>query len=254
MKAGCYLSLALLTGLVLAEHHWLQRTIDPPVLWIASLILGGIAWLAVGSVWNGATLGGTLRALRLARDGALPRDGKLAAIRGELHPFGRPVTAPLSGERCVLYEYEVYRNVTRREKNHTRTQKVVDFAGVGMAPCEVRSEHQAIALYGFPDIDGFPERNLPPELHRDLAQRHVQQTEWEDCSGLNLFRGFGAMLGALLTTGEEIRRDWRMVSASECHWLPPAEGAPRHSYLPLLMEKRISVGEPVIAVGVFDVA
>jgi hypothetical protein len=254
MKAGCYLSLALLTGIVLAEHHWLQRTVDPPVLWIVSFILGTIAWLAIGAVWNAAFLGGTLRALRLARDGALPRDGKLAAIRGELHPFGQPVTAPLSRETCVLYEYELYRNVTRREKNHTRTEKVVDFAGVGMAPCEVRSEHQTIALYGFPDIDEFPERNLPPEFHRQPAQQYVRQTEWEDCSGLNLFRGFGAMLGALLTTGEEIRRDWRMIKPSDCAWLPSSDGEARGSYAPLLMEKRIPVGEPVIAVGVFDSA
>uniref|UniRef100_A0A7C2K1G5 Ankyrin repeat domain-containing protein n=1 Tax=Schlesneria paludicola TaxID=360056 RepID=A0A7C2K1G5_9PLAN len=250
MKAGCYLTLALLTGLVLAEHHWLQRTADPPVLWIASLVLGGLSWLAVGAVWNALSSGGTLRALTLARDGALPRDGKLAAIQGTLHPVGRPMVAPLSGEPCVLYEYELYRNVTRREKNRTQTQKLVDFAGVGMAPCEVRAENQAIALYGFPDIDAFPDRALPPELHRSTAQQYVQQTEWEDCSGFNLFRGFGAMLGALTSTGEEIRRDWRMIAVKDCAWL----GGEGGSYGPQLSEKRLAIGTPVIAVGVYDAA
>jgi hypothetical protein len=254
MKAGCYLTIALLTGLVLAEHYWLQPTLDGSVLWIVSGILGVASWLAVGAIWNAVVSGGTLRALRLARDGALPRDGQLAAIRGAILPVGPPLLAPLSGAPCVLYEYELTREETRRTKSGTERHKVTDFAGIGMAPCEVRVENQAVALYGFPDLDDLPGERLPSDLHADIAQRYVRETEWEDCTGLNLFRGFGTMLGALTSTGEAIRRDWRMIAPADCAWLIPRDDpqAGHGSYSPALSEKRIAAGETVIAVGVFD--
>ncbi|HUQ70134.1 MAG TPA: ankyrin repeat domain-containing protein [Planctomycetaceae bacterium] len=256
MKSGCYLTLALLTGLVLAEHYWLQRTLDWPALWIIAGVLGVASWLAIGAIWNAAMSGGTLRALKLARDGALPQDGKLAAIGGAMLPVGPPMTGPLSGEPCVMYEFELTRDETRKSKNGTQNQKVTDFAGIGMAPCEIRTDSQAIALYGFPDLDEFAYQKLPSSLHADVAQRYVRETEWEDCTGLNVLRGFGAMLGALTSTGEEIRRDWRMISPAKCPWLLSRDDpdAGEKSYFPTLSEKRLAVGETVIAVGVFDTA
>jgi hypothetical protein len=156
----------------------------------------------------------------------------------------------------VLYEYELTRTERRRTKNGTENHKLTDFAGLGMAPCEIRVDNQAIALYGFPDLDEIPLKQLPTDRHSDTAQRYVRETEWEDCTGLNLFRGFGTMLGALTSTGETIRRDWRMISPAECAWLIPRDDpqAGQKGYSPTLSEKRIGVGEPMIAIGVFDEA
>jgi hypothetical protein len=255
MKSGCYLTVALLAGLVLAEHYWLQRTFDWPELWIGTGILAVLSWFSLGALWNASISGGTLRALKLARDGALPQDGRWAAINGAIVPVGPPLSAPLSGKSCVVYEFELTRRQTK-SRNQSQPQTITDFAGIGMAPCEIRRENEAIALYGFPDLDAISSQKLPPDLCRDIAQKYVRDTDWEDCSGFNMFRGFGAMLGALTSSGEEIRRNWRMTTAKECDWLRSADDPDRgrEGYFPTLSEKRIGVGEPVIAVGVFDTA
>lgn len=255
MKAGCYLSLALLTGLILANQAWLKIYVDPPEVWIAASVLGLFSWFALGALWNAWSLTGLIRALANARDGLLPADRQLAAMEGRLRPYGDPIIAPFSDDPCVVYEYEI----SRRIRENKQTRDIVDFAGIGMAPCEVVTDDHAVALLGYPDLDGFDFR--PAGLgERARARKYVASTEWEDASGLRAITGFSSMMQALTSAGESIRRDFRMISPANCSWLPqPGEeadetagrSAESDSYAPLVKEKRLSPGQPVVAIGVY---
>lgn len=256
MKAGCYLSLAMLTGIVLGYHALLQKYLDPPELWWASGVMGLLIWFCIGSLWNGLALGSTIRALVNARDGMAPHDGTLSAVEGEIYPYAAPIIAPLSEEPCVIYEYEIKRTNTNSDGE---SREIIDFSGMGMAPCEIRSEHQTIALYGFPEIDEFPEETSGLGWQA-RAKKLVRTTEWEDYSGIKVIRGFSELLGALTSNSEEIHKDFRMVGPDPCHWLEFADDDPeviaerrkRDDYQPRLSERRIRVGQKVLAIGKYN--
>lgn len=257
MKAGCYLSLAMLTGLVLGYHWFLEFYVDPPAVWIASGVMGLLSWFCIGSLWNGLSLGGTIAALRNGRDGVTPQDGTLSAVEGEIHPYAEPIIAPMSGDPCVIYEYEISRTVSGDDG----PRNITDFSGIGMAACEIRTEHQTIALYGFPEMEEFASEHCGYGS-RARAQDYVRETEWEDFSGVKVVLGISQMLGALTSNGESIKRDFRMVGPSSCPWLePPDEDAAartirrqRDDYAPRVHEKRIRVGQRVLAIGKYDAA
>lgn len=254
MKGGCYLTIALLTGLILGYQAILRPYAEPPELWICASIMGVLSWLCLGALWSAWSLAGTIRALGHAREGAQPGDGELTAIYGRLQPYEKPILAPMSGQPCVLYEYEI----TRMQRTQKQTQKLVDFAGIGMAPCEIQSETETLALLGYPDIEDFPSVTCGPGT-RSRAREYVDTTEWKDCSGLNLLRGAREMWGALTSRGEEIREDYRMIGPKDCHWLgregePPDEQRQRDrrdDYHPTITEKRLNVGIYVTALGIY---
>jgi hypothetical protein len=223
--------------------------------------MGVAAWLSIGALWNAWMSGRSLRALREARDGVTPTDGKWSAVVGTLQPAAQTLTAPFSGKPCVVYEFEASRTVTHTsDDGPDRESKVVDFAGIGMVPCDVRTETQSFALYGYPDLEEIPEMpcRTPDEIHR--AKEFVRATEWEDATGLKAVRAFGSMLGALTSREEAIRRNWRMTSPAKCDWLqgnpfvPGSDDVPKKSfsYGASLTEKRLDAGEPVIALGVYQ--
>lgn len=255
MKAGCFLSIALLAGLVLGEHAWIYQRLPIQEAWIGSGILGVIAWLCLGSLWRSWESIGIIRALRNARDGVPPGDGELVAISGSIHPHGDPILAPLTETPCVAYEYEISRrNVGNSDSSD---QTVVDFAGIGMAPCELRSEDRVLALYGFPDLEEIAFETCGPGARRN-AELYVRRAPFEDCSGLRVITGFGKMLNALTTPGEEIRRDFRMIARGSCPWLQSsgetASPAKANDYSPSIQEKRLAIGETLLAIGLYDAA
>lgn len=253
MKSGCYLTIALLTGLILLDHYVLSQYVDPPEVWIGSVLLGVATWLSIGAVWNAWALTGIVRALRHAAEGLTPKDGELSAVEGIIQPYGSPTLAPLSRKPCVIYEYEMTRRVQSRSNGKTHTSDLVDFCGIGMAPCEVQTEQQTIALMGYPELDAFETKRCEPGT-RPTARDHVRNTEWEDYSGFRVIHGFSQMLGALTASKEEVHRDFRMVSAKDCPWLRPADGNSYPNddgYNPVFTEKRISVGQRVVAIGVY---
>lgn len=254
MKGGCYLTIALLTGLILGYQAILRPYAEPPELWICASIMGVLSWFCLGALWTAWSLAGTIRALGHAREGTQPRDGELTAVNGRLQPYEKPIVAPMSGKPCVLYEYEI----TRTQRTQKQTQKLVDFAGIGMAPCEIQTETDTIALLGYPDIEDFPSVTCGPGT-RARAREYMDTAAWKDCTGLNLLRGVREMWGALTSRGEDIREDYRMIGPKDCHWLG-SEGETaeeqrqrdrRDDYHPTITEKRLDVGISVTALGIY---
>lgn len=273
MKLGCFLALLLYAGLVYGYFVWLGRTFDGRELWIASFVVGLIATFGIGTLWNSFSAWRDGRVLHDAVVDMPRRDGRRTAVAGTLEPLGQPLTAPLSGRPCVLYEYDIYRQVTRpKSGGGTETSKTVDFAGLGKAECVVVSKVTRLRLIGFPDLDPLVEdhRTGPKDMAR--ARRYVRDTAWEDASGFGVLRGAGGMFAALTGNDESLRKDWRMVAVRDCPWLAEETGQSAgwerqpdtaddvsfdtgrdsDDYRPRLMEKRVAPGQQVVVIGQYD--
>lgn len=254
MKGGCYLTLALLTALVLGYHALLEPTVDPPELWISSGVMGVLSWLCLGSLWNAWHMQATIRALFEALEGVPPSDGNICAVYGQLQAYEQPILSPMTGRPCVIYEFEMTR-ITGSGKNR---QRLVDFAGIGMAPCEIATKTDTLALIGYPDLEDFNGAICPPGT-RERARDYVNTGEWQDCSGWNALRGFRLMWVAITSREEAIRRNFRMVGPRTCPWLARPIETPeeqrererRDDYHPTITEKRLGVGMFVTAIGIY---
>jgi hypothetical protein len=226
MKLGCFFSLLLYAAISYGYYVWLGQTFEGNELWIASLAVGLIATFGVGALCNSFYAWRDGWVLNDALIDMSRRDGKRTAVAGTLEPVGRPLTAPLSGKPCVLYEYTIFRNETRtRSKGGTETIKVVDFTGLGKAECIVQSTASRLRLIGFPDLDPIPENYLKKPEDVARARQYAQSTAWENTSGLGVVRGARTMFAALTGNDESLKKDWRMISVRDCLWLR-ADAAP----------------------------
>ena len=231
MKLGCIFALALYAAFVFGYYHWLGQTFEGKELWIASFVVGLIATGGIGALGNSYLAWRDASVLSDAIVDMPRRDGKRTAAAGRLEAVGQPLTAPLSGKPCVLYEYDISREVTRSKKGGgTETSKSVDFAGLGKTECIIASTATRLRLLGFPDLDPLEDEYLQDQADVERARQYVQFTAWEDTSGLGIFHGVRDMFGALTGSEASLRKDWRMISVKECAWLhatsPPIATTP----------------------------
>lgn len=225
MKLGCFLSLLLFGAFVYGYYVWLGQTFDSSSreVWIASFVAGLIATFAIGALMNSYYAWRDGSVLSDALVDMPRRDGKRTAAAGTLEPLGEPLIAPLSGKACVLYEYDIYRNVTRSKKGGgTETSKSVDFAGLGKTECIIRSTSSRLRLIGFPDLEPVADEHFSDQADVERARQYVQFTAWDDASGLGILQGAHGMWSALTGSEESLRKDWRMIGVKECPWLGTA--------------------------------
>ena len=165
MKPGCFLSLALLSGLTALYHQWFQQIVDPPWVWIASFIAALVIWLCIGALQNAWSIRKSAAAIRRHLDGLAPMDGQLEAAAGRIALHGDPILSPLTGTECAFYEYEIYRMVKQKSSKNgtTSTTKVVDFAGIGVT-------------------QAFAQRARPERAVEDVRGGRQQQREREAAS------------------------------------------------------------------------
>jgi len=252
MKPGCFLSLALLSGLTALYHQWFLHTLDYPEVWVVSFVAALFCWLCIGGLQHAWLMRKFIAAVKRHRDGFAPMDGQLEAVSGTVELHGEPILSPLAATECAFYEYEIYRMTQTAGTNDSpgSAQKVVDFAGIGVAPSVVRSENGDIGLFGFADLAEFSYEKVNAPETSGRARRLVRDTAWEDCTGLKVLSGFSLMMRALGSSDDSKRHDWRMVTPDKCGWLPTdeAEGG-KDTYFPILAEKCVTPGTQVVAVG-----
>ena len=163
----------------------------PPADWIAALVVSFLGACGIGS----------LRKARLerrdahivARSKGAPRDGARVAITGTLEPIDAVLTAPLSGEPCVYYDYEISHVPERRSDDNTSASPVIDRGGMAMAPVVIRSGGQEARLLALPGIEGFE----PAQLGDDVVARarsYIAKTQWEEHSLADALRLTSMML------------------------------------------------------------
>jgi hypothetical protein len=185
MLRGCLFALFLWTGLSVAYWFWLDTVFEPPTSYWASALVGFIVLCCLGSI------GAARRALRdwslisANQRGLAPRDGRLVAVAGTIHPVGEPLIAPFSGIPCVICEYDLSRQ--RREAGSTGPENTgSDFTGFLMTPCEIRSPAGTIKLLGFPILEGFSDFVHNSHQAARRAIDFLTTREFENRTGLKM--------------------------------------------------------------------
>ncbi len=161
----------------------------PPGDWIGALI-GSFA-IALG-------IGGLRKARLERRDAAIIarpegplRDGERVAIAGTIEPVGAVLKAPLSGEECVLYDYEISHIpelpafIGKARNRNSQPAPVIDRSGVAMAAVVIRSGLREVRLLAFPGIEGFSRSKLGKGTV-ERARDYIAATRFEDQSILDI--------------------------------------------------------------------
>ncbi len=184
----------------------------PPGDWIGA---------AVASFFVGLGIGG-LRKARLERgDAALvarpegpPRDGERVAIAGTIEPLDAVLEGPLSGAKCVIYDFEISHipdqvSVLGETRTNTaRRSAQIDRSGMAMAPVVIRSGVRDVRLLAFPGIEGFTFSDLNDgKIAR--ARAYIAATKWEDQSVLNVV---SEMKKVTDDRSGSLRVDWKSSS------------------------------------------
>jgi hypothetical protein len=216
MKLGCLISLAIYSALVAGYRWWLGDRLDAPASWIVPCVVALFACGGLGAIWNAWLAAKASRAVRWARDGLTPTDGRWSAVAGKIFAMGQPLISPFRSTPCVVYEYEIGSMHTDSDGHEKRD---VDFGGVAMTPCRVQGANGTVRVIGMPDLKSIHDKECIGPLARRRAMRWVYQTAWENCQGAGVLRGMGSMWRGLTNEDDSFRNDWRMIGEEKCDWL-----------------------------------
>jgi hypothetical protein len=212
MLRACLLMLALYAALFCGYYRWFSTMFDPPGVWIGAGIMALVVSGCIGALMNAWE---KLREWRLLRAAAhdLPwSEGRWTAVAGEIHPVGEPVTAPFSGEPCVLCEYDVScRERAVKASQIDNPNPGSDFTGFLMNPCVVRTRMGDVRLLGFPNLIDFAERECEG---RDAARRALQfliTTPFEDFTGVRMVKIVSAIKDAWTDDDGLVRKHVRLT-------------------------------------------
>ena len=107
MMRGCVLAFLLLAGLVCGYFYWLNQIFEWPGNLIGAAVVGLVVFFCLGALQNAWTAWrDSSRIGDIDRQDPL-EDGQVVAVTGTIHPLDRPLTAPFSGEECVVCEYDL---------------------------------------------------------------------------------------------------------------------------------------------------
>jgi len=183
----------------------------PPGDWIGALI--GSLGIALG-------IGGLRNARLERRDAAIisrpegpPKDGERVAIAGTLEPIDAMLTAPLSGDECLLYDYEISHipelpDFIGKSKSQSRPSPHIDRSGMAMAPMIIRSGLREVRILAFPGIEGFPRSKLG-ESTLERARGYVAATKFEEQSILDIPKQLARIMD---DRSGALRVDWKSGS------------------------------------------
>jgi hypothetical protein len=236
MLRSCLLLLATYLLLVFGYAWWLGWMFDPPGQYIGAAVVALIVGGCLGTLYNARTAYREWSLVSAARAGLPWSDGRWAAALGEIHPLGEPLTAPFSGEECVLCEYDVAsRSRVSQASRNENSNPGSDFTGFLMNPCVVRSAAGEMRLLGFPNLVGFGERICDSTAAAQRAREFLTSNELEDFSGLKMVTVFSAIKAAWSDDDGLVRKNIRLCKKSPLDLFP--FGASTTSPVP-------SLGEP----------
>lgn len=286
MLRGCLFSLALYAILAAAYFVWLDAVFERPESYVGAGVAALLVLGCVGALVNSAAALRTWSLASSAVRGAPPRDGRLTAIAGSIHPVGAPLRAPFSGEACVVCEYDLT-SAERLAGAEDRSNAGSDFAGFLMNPCVLRSRAGEVRLLGYPLLEGFDEDWRPTYTAALNARQFLSSTQFEDRSGVKILTVLSVFEDVWADDDGMVQKNMRLSQIDPRSLFPPEseaelirlakqeadEGAVhvgdaaddedededddflRHDSrpaLPKMTEKRVAVGEEVCAIGIYD--
>lgn len=247
MKFGCLINLVLYAAMAWGYYAWWTPVVDPPHVGIIAVVASGFSYLGLMILYNAWLSTRDSRALVEAQNASPLQHGRWSAAAGTLSSRGKTLTSPWTGRDCVMLEYEISHDSPTDEKGEN-VAKIVDFLGLAMSECEIKTENGPVRLSGAPNLDAIPIRNCRELEHLQRAREFVRATDWLDCTGSNLIGQTGTDWTSLTDVEDSFRFDWRMTPLETCAWLDDES----NETPPRLTEKCLAAGDQVVALGFYD--
>jgi hypothetical protein len=149
------------------------RDFGSPMYW-GSAVAGLCVVAAVGYAIGIGTTYRERTMLLEAVTGMPPEDGKWVAVSGTIHSLD-PLTAPISGEDAVAYEYKIYRH----ERSGKNSSDVTYFDGKALASSTISTRQGTVRLLAVPAFTDIKAESIPPAEAIENARAYVAQTTFE---------------------------------------------------------------------------
>jgi hypothetical protein len=145
----CLLQLLGWAILSYGYFYYFQSLGEPldPIYW-AAIGAGLFTMLSIGYAWGIKDLARERSMLIEAASGTQPDDGRWVAVTGRIHSM-HSLTAPLSGEDVVAYEYKI----SRMERSGKSSSDVTYFEGKALVPSTIATRTGSIRLLSVPTFD-----------------------------------------------------------------------------------------------------
>jgi len=205
--------------------------VGPAAFW-SGVIAGFFLWLTLAYLW--AIPYNFLEFLRM-RPGVPLRDGKKAAVFGQIRAAGHSIHAPFSKTACLAYEYKI----RSAQGEHEST----DFEGFALVPSYVASEDGLgqVKILAYPELDVTWEHPYDATA-KENAKAWIAATKFVNTREGGL-KGMLAEVKKLQSDDDgAIRYDYR---------IEPVADDLDHS---LLQERVLRAGETVCATGLYSEA
>jgi len=209
MLRSCLLMLALYAALFAGYYYWIGPQFDPPWVYVGVGVVALIVTGCIGALINAHGFYRDWSVLSAVKHDLPWRDGHWTAVCGELNPVHEPLSAPFSGEECVMCEYDVASQL-RVTNSSGEGNPGSDFTGFLMNPTVVRTKSGDMRLLGFPNLDKFPELQCYGYHAVKNAQTYLQICKFEDYSGIKLVSILGAIVDAWQDDDGLVRKNLRL--------------------------------------------
>ena len=240
MLRGCILALILYAALAVGYFFWLDTVFDPPESYIGAAIVGLIVFFSLGAILGSRRAYKDWSLVAAAQRGDAPRDGRLVAAVGEIHPVGEPLVAPFSGLPCILCEYDLSRH-TRSVQSSDQQNTGSDFTGFLMVPSVVRSKQGEIRVLGFPIVEGISEVACSSYECARRALDFLTTREFECRTGVKIVSVLGVFEDVWSDEDGHVEKNIRLGTVSLPDLFPPE--------LEAEIDRRVAAGEaaPTVA-------
>lgn len=146
------------------------RDFGSPMYW-GSAVAG---LLVVGAIGYLAGIGIAYRERKMLLDamaGTPPADGRWAGISGTIQSTS-PLTAPISGERVVAYEYKVHRD----QRVGKTMSEIVYYTGKALAPSTIATRQGSVRLLSLPAFTELEAESIAASEAVRRAKAYVAST------------------------------------------------------------------------------
>ena len=215
---GCLKSLGLLVLLMAGYAYWFdQRFEERPATFIIGAVAGAVVFVLLMSLASAREAWSHWRLLAgAARDMPL-RDGAVVAACGPIHPLGDPLSAPFSGEPCVLCEYDL----SQPEPQGKASTGGSDYVGFLMVPSAVRTSLGEVRLLGFPAIDRVPDRRCRGYAAAWNARQFLASHAFDEFTGARLVRAVSAFDVVWADDDGRVEKNMQLGKVSLDELFPP---------------------------------
>jgi hypothetical protein len=148
------------------------RDFGPPTYWAAA-IAGLFVVAAVSYFFGIGGAHGERKMLLEAMAGTPPEDGKWAAVSGTIRA-STPLTAPISGQSVVAYEYSIHRH----ERRGSQSSEVVYYEGKALAPSSIATRQGSVRLLAVPAFTVIDEVIVDRAAAVRNARAYVARTDF----------------------------------------------------------------------------